>query len=294
MVDLPGHVAETVMALPALRGFCGSAGRQVHYRRWAGPGRPLLMFHPNPGSTRMLFPLIESLARDRGVIAFDTPGLGQSDPLAMDTPEIADYAERLCDALDELDLPEFDLYGAHTGANIATEIAIRFGDRARRLILDGMSMYDDESRRTLLARYAHPPAVGHDGAHLLWAWHFVRDQWCFFPWFQRDAERRRAVDLLDASYLNEVVVDVLDNLPGVAAAYRASFIYPKETRLPLLLPDTLILSTTTDIFYPELQKIASCLPSARVLAVAAMPDDPKREIREIAEACMAFLKAGKH
>lgn len=47
------------------------------------------MFHANPGSIRMLLPLIAHLTHERGVISFHTPGLGQSDPLEDEAPEIA-------------------------------------------------------------------------------------------------------------------------------------------------------------------------------------------------------------
>lgn len=248
-----------------LRGFVGEMGAQLHYRRF-GPGgvRPLVMLHPNPGSSSMLAPLARRLSRDREVITIDLPGLGHSDALAMPSPEIIDYADAVVRGIDLLDLNRFDLYGTHTGGNVAIEIAIARPERIGGLILDGISFYDAEERRDLLANYAKPIPRDHNGSQLLWVWHFVRDQWCFWPWYRRTADGRRAVDFPTPHYLHEIVVDTLYSLDTFPKAYEASFRYQKETRLPLLRTRTLIAAARSDIFHERLRKVAECLPSARV------------------------------
>ena len=85
------------------RGFIDVGAGQIHYRR-AGTARPgrraLVMLHSNPVSSRSLEPLMTRLAVDRLVVAPDTPGLGDSTPLPMATPEISDFARPVAAAID--------------------------------------------------------------------------------------------------------------------------------------------------------------------------------------------------
>jgi pimeloyl-ACP methyl ester carboxylesterase len=171
------------------------------------------------------------------------------------------------EALDALGLAQYDLYGAHTGANMAVEMAIARPQRIRHLILDGIALYSPELRRHMLAHYAKPMPPRSDGAHLLQAWHFVRDQWIFWPWFRREAAHRRAIDLAAPEFLHEVALDVLKSPTTYQRAYRASFSYKKEKRLPLLRVPTLVTSPENDIFFPELEQIVALVPGCRHAAL---------------------------
>ena len=68
-------------AYPPEGQFVEVDGRSVHYVE-AGDGPPLILLHGAGGSTRdFSFDLIDRLAQDYRVIAFDRPGLGYSDRL---------------------------------------------------------------------------------------------------------------------------------------------------------------------------------------------------------------------
>lgn len=248
--------------MPIKRGFVDIPDGQIHYRELRDqPGRVVVMLHSNPGSSAMLLPMIERFGVFRPVIAPDTLGFGDSSRARQEWPQIADYAAATLAALDALGIERFDLYGNHTGANIAVEIALAQPERVGCVILDGIAFYSPEMKRDLLANYAPPVLPDHEGRHLLWTWHFVRDQWLFWPWFRRDREHRRDLSLPDPAYLNAVVLDVLKSLGTFQAGYRASFEYRKEERLPLLRVPTMVASSRTDIFFPELDQVAALVPN---------------------------------
>lgn len=250
--------------MPIKRGFVDIPGGQIHYRELREqPGRVVVMLHSNPGSSAMLLPMIERFGKFRPVIAPDTPGFGDSTPAPQARPEIADYAAATIAALDALGIERFDLYGNHTGANIAVEIALAQPERVGCVILDGIALYSPEMRKDLLANYAPPVLPDYEGRHLLWTWHFVRDQWLFWPWFHRDREHRRDLSLPDPMYLHAVVLDVLKSLGTFQLGYRASFEYRKEERLPLLRVPTMVASARTDIFFPEFEQVAALVPDVR-------------------------------
>ena len=86
------------MNLPATGGAAaGSLERHVcrvgdgwlHYRRM-GRGPAVLLLHQTPQSSQTLEPLMRLLAPHCTAIAVDTPGFGQSDPLAVAFAERAD------------------------------------------------------------------------------------------------------------------------------------------------------------------------------------------------------------
>ncbi len=127
-------------ALRVTRHFLALPGREVHYRR-AGQGSiPLVIFHAQPGSSKQMEGLMKALAPTRPVIGLDTPGSGDSATLPdQPEPTIQDYAAAALEALDALNLETVDVYGSHTGANIAAELAILAPNRVRKVVQDGVA-----------------------------------------------------------------------------------------------------------------------------------------------------------
>ena len=244
------------------RRFVDVAHGQMHLRSAGTGGTPLVMLHTNPTSSVDLVAMIERFAADRAVFAPDTPGLGDSAPLPHPMPEIADYAEAIAGTVDALGVDRFHVYGCHTGANLALELALRWPERVKCVIFDGIAMYSPAMRDDLLAHYAPPVPANLDGSHLMWAWHFMRDQHLFWPWFRRTADARRANGLPDAQVLHAQVLEVIKNLETIRLAYRASFVYAKAERLAQLAVPTLIASSVVDLFHPEIGEVAALVPHA--------------------------------
>jgi pimeloyl-ACP methyl ester carboxylesterase len=256
------------------RAFADLALRQVHYRHAGTGGVPLVTLHASPGSSKQLEPLIAAMSASRRVIAPDTPGNGDSGPLPQGAPEIRDYALAAIEFLDALGLGAVDLYGSHTGASIATEMAILAPERVRRIVLDGVGVFSAEERAEYLARYA--PAMEPDltGAHLHWAFMFCRDQYLFWPWYKRGRENARAAGLPSAAALHQWTLEVLKAIETYHLAYRASFSYPKRERLPLVSRPLLAIVSESDPLLPNTREIARILPGAtlKVLPNGAAPD----------------------
>jgi pimeloyl-ACP methyl ester carboxylesterase len=246
------------------RGFVDIAAGQVHYRTaGAGGARPLVMFHPSPGSAKMLEPLILGFAQNRRVIALDTLGNGDSAPPPGDRPGLQVFVAAHLQAMDALGLVEVDLYGSHTGGNIACEVAIERSRQVRHLILDGMSLYSKEERADMLANYAPAVSLRDDGTHLAYLWNFVRDTFLFWPWYKRDAAHVRTVGLPPLATLHEKVVEVIKAATTFHHSYNAAIAYEKEARLPLVTVPTLLACARTDMLLPYLDAVAALLPHAQ-------------------------------
>ncbi len=266
-IQLSSLLAETSVS----RGFVDLAEGQVHYRH-AGQQHntavPLVMLHASPGSAKMLEPLIKQFGFHRRVIAPDTLGNGDSAAPHGEAPPITYFAGAHLRAIDALGIERFDLYGSHTGANIACEIAINHPDRVRSLILDGISLYSAEQRADMLLNYAPGVRLDLMGSQFNWVWHFVRDTFLYWPWYQRDAAHRRTLGLPNANDLHDKVVEVLKAVRTYHIPYRAAIGYDKEPRLPLVRVPTLLACASGDMFMEYFDRVQRLMPVATPVVTA--------------------------
>ncbi|MBB5213663.1 alpha/beta fold hydrolase [Parapusillimonas granuli] len=251
------------------RGFIDIAEGQVHYReagrRMAGTP-PLLLIHASPGSSLMLEPLLREFGKFRHVIATDTLGNGDSSAPAGDAVTLAALADAHLRALDTLGIGRFDLYGTHTGASIASEIAISQPGRVRSLVLDGIGLYAPEEQAELLEHYVPGISIDQNGSQLLQIWSFVRDAYLFWPWYRKDKAHRRPTGLPDADTLHDKVVEVLKAARSFHLSYRAALGHDKRARLPLVPVPTLLTCAADDMLYEYLDAVHALMPHARCAA----------------------------
>ncbi|MDO9436358.1 alpha/beta fold hydrolase [Hydrogenophaga sp.] len=264
----PAGALQRASQVRVRRGFVDVSEGQVHYRE-AGVAQdsrlPLVMLHASPGSARMLEPMMRALAPGRRVVATDTLGNGDSSAPQEASGSIAYFADAHLRALDALGLERFDLYGSHTGANIACEIAIAHPQRVRRLVLDGVSLYSPEERADMLEHYAPGVALDQQGSQFKWVFDFVRDVYLFWPWYRRDAQHRRNLGLPGADELHDKTVEVLKAVRTYHIAYRAAIGYDKAPRLPLVRVPTLLACASTDMFMEYFDAVKALMPTATPL-----------------------------
>jgi pimeloyl-ACP methyl ester carboxylesterase len=221
----------------------------------------------------MLEPLIGALAARRRVIATDTLGNGDSSPPRERAPDIAYFVAGHVQALDALGIERFDLYGSHTGANIACELAIAHPGRVRRLILDGVSLYSPAERAEMLERYVPAVKIDPMGSQIHSIWHFVRDAYLFWPWYKPDAAHARRVGLPSADELHDKVVEVLKAARTFHLPYRAAIAYDKAPRLPLVKVPTLLACARTDMLMAYFERVKALMPAAHAVVTEGTGSD---------------------
>jgi len=82
---------------------------------------------------------------------------------------VADYAAAIGDLLDAWGHVPVDLYGYHTGALSAVELAIARPAQIRRLVLMGLPLLDDAERQAIRSQ-PWPVPISADGSHLVTEW----------------------------------------------------------------------------------------------------------------------------
>lgn len=233
------YAAETAAAdapEPSLRrGYVEGRFGQMHYfiaRPLSGePTRaPIAFFHQNPKSGLEYEHLLRDLGRDRVVIAIDTPGYGGSDR-PPEPPTMEQIAGSMADALEALGYGQrgggrVDVFGFHTGAYIAAELALQRPDLVQRVVLSGVAYKTPAERLRLLEALPSDYAFPEDGTRLLNRWYRIVIQ------------REPGVTLQRAQRLFHEDVKALGYW---WFAYRAVWNWPVEERLPRLEQPVLIL-----------------------------------------------------
>lgn len=154
------------------RAYHDLAHGQMHVRVHETPGAPwLVLLHQSPSSSAMFEPLMHALAGRFSLLAPDNPGFGQSDPLPHTS--VPALAEAVGAVMDARGIARAGLFGHHTGAAIAGELAARRPDLCAGLAMCGPPILD-AAMRAKLPGMAPVEPLRADGGHLTRMWARLR------------------------------------------------------------------------------------------------------------------------
>ncbi len=241
------------------RGYTKASFGQIHYRRAGPPGRPgwwdgssgpgppsgsgrpdgssgptLVLLHQTPSTSAMYEDLMRTLASDFRLLAPDTPGMGLSDPV-QGRMTIDSLANGIVEFLDALGIESCFVFGHHTGAAIATQLAADYPARVDALALSGPTLIDATLRAKLVEASAVAPPDD-DGGHLVRRWHRIRQ-----------ADKDVPLEIAQRETLNAIALG-----DRYAAAYEAVMAHDVAAALAALTCPVLVFAGTRDVLYPRL------------------------------------------
>mgnify|MGYP000001374711 CR=1 FL=1 len=264
------------------KGFVAVAGRQVHYRA-AGIGPPVVLLHDSPRSSAMHEALLRAWSDEFTVIAIDTPGYGNSDPLPREPrPEISDFSNSLAATLAALGIERCPVYGFHTSSKITLQLAIDHPKQVSLALMDGLNLPPGGPSEAFIERYMKPFVLTDDGSYLAATWARARDLFRFFPWFDTSPQTRLPLDFPEPEFLHGYVLDMLMSGEHYSAAYSAAMRYLALERIPQLKGRALFTCRDNDPLYPFLKALPEPLPAGA--GVEPMGSDPmtwRARIKEI-------------
>ena len=239
---------------------------RLYYERHGG-GEPLLLITGFTISSAVFDPILPLYGERFECITYDNRGSGRSDSPLRPTSmvELAADAARLLDALG---LESAHVYGLSMGGMIAQELAIRFPERVRGLVLGGTTPGGPRALR---------PKLGELGALIAAERGALRGpgrpwlaSWLFSPEFRRE-QPERVRELLEHFDRHRAPAH------GVLAHLGASVYHDTVSRLGRIQAPTLVLHGEKDAMAP--------IGNARLLADSI----PDAELRVIPEAGHAYL-----
>lgn len=209
---------------------------QIHFQD-TGSGTPLVLCHQAPMSSRQ-FESVYDLLAEHGIraIGIDMPGFGKSDATDF-VPRVEDYARVIPNVLDHLGLSSTFILGHHTGAMVATEVALQFKDRVIGVILNGPLPLTAEERESGLA-YVEEHEKGYkaqaDGSHFL---KLFNNRMAY------------ATEKTDWNLATRYIVEQLSGTGPFWYGHHAAFQYDHGKTIPLITHPTLVLTNTGDAIY---------------------------------------------
>lgn len=106
-----------------------------------GKGEPLFLLHGNGGSIDAFAGEIPELSKHFRIIAMDTRGQGKSTDASTEPLTYRKFADDVKLLADELELKKINILGWSDGGNTALEFAIKYPDRANRIIISGANVF---------------------------------------------------------------------------------------------------------------------------------------------------------
>jgi pimeloyl-ACP methyl ester carboxylesterase len=157
------------------RGYVPVSFGQMHYRFAGTTSKPVVvLLHQTPSSSAMFEQLMRLLATEFRLLAPDIPGMGMSDALPGEA-SISGFADAMLEFFDELGLDHCYLFGHHTGASIAAEIASKRPQVVTAIAMSGPTLLTQEQKDTLPAAAASIP-LSEDGEHVRKMWQRMRNK----------------------------------------------------------------------------------------------------------------------
>lgn len=256
------------------KSYVDVSGGQIHYRYSEGQreklSAPIVFIHQTASSSVMYEKMMEFLPRDRHLYAFDTPGFGQS-YIPDNALSISEYAEVLNEAIHQLGIKKYHLFGHHTGASFAIEMAALASGRVKSVMLSGMAYMNREEQQYWMDTWVKPMVLKTDGSHLMEVWDKMRT---YLPVEQR---HREAVDTLHAGVRYH-------------EAYEAVFDQDIYRRLTQLTCSKLFLCGEIDPMLPYFEKASEDFPEVPSIVVGGGGYNIDLQADEIAQVVKQFLE----
>lgn len=251
-----GRAAANMPSATRIRGYARGPHGLVHYQdtgvvavpRGRKPVLPLILMHQAPMSSRQ-FDCVYSLLAERGIraIGVDTPGFGMSDPTPF-VPKVDDWASSVIAVMDHLRVRKANALGHHTGALLATELALQYPNRVEKLIINGPFPITAEERQKRLASnkineidFEYRPDGQHLAASFMTRWNMYGEGG-------------------NPKLTTRVIVEKFQGFGPFWYGHHAAYQYDHLIKMRGITQPTLLLVNTGDQIYPLAARARAARP----------------------------------
>ena len=230
----PKPTASSTLPGQLVRDYVSVAGGQLRLlKNIDGRGRPVVLLHDALGSIDTLKTIAKGFIGRRPVFAIELPGHGESDDLLHSrSPSTAGYAAIVKRAIIALKLTRIDVVGVGFGGLIGLELGLRDQRLVNTLAIIGVADLEGKKSKEFIKHGL--PHIEPDwfGGHFLEAWHMVRDQALFSPWYDRQGRSAlRQEPAIDPSRLQQRVLELFRSNGCWRRALAAQASYPWRQKL---------------------------------------------------------------
>ena len=247
---------------------------QIHYRHKKGSSNhaPIVCLHQTASSAAMFEKFAAAYNGPESIYAIDTPGFGGSfDPL--NTPTMSEYGDTILEAIKGLGYEKVHLFGHHTGASIAIEIANNNPENVSSLMMIGPVVLTAEERTLFGQVYPKPFEPKADGSHLKIMWDYV--------------ESIGGNSSLDLHHRE--MVDTARAWQGHIKMYQKIWDQDFSVMYQNISVPMLIMCAEKDILWPMFDRAKEMRPDAVAKVIPGTNFEPDEAPLETAEAIKSYL-----
>jgi len=250
-----------------------------------GKGRAVLIQHDAVGSSDTVAHLASGFIGMRPVIAIDLPGHGESDPIAVnDDVIVSAQAKSIVSAARQLGVKEFDFVGVRGGGLIGLEISLQQPRSLRHLVMIGAPWLEDSVRKELRKRYAPDIQPNWHGGYLLEAWHMLRDQRLFWPWYARsNAAAIGGEPQVDPQDINREVLELFRSKGMWRKSCLAHLSYPLKRSLRAATAKMIFSAPAWDALLANSQLAAKEHPTSSFMMLSDQAEHWARDLLPLLE-----------
>jgi len=272
----PKPLISSTLAGKLVRDYVSLAGGQLRLlKNINGQGRPIVIFHDALGSIDTVETVAKGFIGRRPVFAIELPGHGESDDLLSSrSSSVAAYAGMVRRAITALKFTRIDLVGLGFGGLVGLELGLR--DRRLVNALTMIGVADLEGRKSKEFTNKGLPKIVPDwfGGHFLQAWHFVRDQELFSPWYDRQGRSTlRQEPSIDPPRLQQRVLELFRSNGCWRRALDEQASYPWRRRLRTATHHTklsiALAASDTDPLRESTWRVAKAVPGINKIFLPA-------------------------
>ena len=253
------------------KAYAHTSGGQVHYYMSKGNGVPLVFLHQTASSGKMYHEVMERVD-GHAMYAIDTPGFGGSfDPEGM--PSMPQYGAWITEALDDIGLEDFHLFGHHTGACIAAEIIEAHPERVKTCMMIGPVPLTKAEREAFREHFSTPFAPDKDGTYLKTTWDYLQGLGAGF----------------DIAFHHREFIDTCRAYMGRFQAYSAVWDQEFTKLFEKITCPLLLMCAPDDVLIDYLERAKTIKPAAKSLLLKGDNFEPDQDPNGTAEAIQEFL-----
>lgn len=255
------------------KAYADTPDGQIHYY-YGGPQDqpPILFLHQNVSGAKMYLPTLEKLVDRHRCIALDLPGFGNSfDPPPIDS--ISRLQEYTMAFIDALGIDQFHVYGNHTGAAMAAEMASLYPGRVLSCMMMGATLLSEEEAVPFRKTFSGSAGPSHDAAYLQITWDYI---------YNLGGKR-------DLDNMNDELSGALRAWRVRGDIYRCVWDYRFDVFIEGIRCPVLLICAPDDVLYIGHRNTAAALPQAKVVDVSGSNFEPYFDPDGVSRGIAEFL-----
>jgi len=256
-----------------MKAYADIPGGQIHYYH-GGPAdkTPIIFMHQNVSGGKTYLPTLERLTDSHHCIALDLPGFGGSfDPPEIDS--ISRLQEYTVQFIDALGFDDFHVFGNHTGAAMAAEMASLYPDRVKSCTMMGATLLSEEEAIPFREEFSGSVGPSHDAAYLQITWDYIYN----------------LGGKLDLDNMNDELSAALRAWKIRGEIYRAVWDYRFDLFIEGIKSPTLLMCAPDDVLYIGHRNTAAAMPEATAIDVKGTNFEPYFDPDGVSNGLKAFF-----